>query len=87
MLLSQLFERFVKASPVTVMMQALFEHALNPQFVDEVFQRHAERQKSRRLLFSTLIDLLTLVVCRVRPSLHAAYQLRVLLPGRWQSTS
>lgn len=76
MLLSQLFERFAKASPVTVMMQALFEHALSPAFVDDLFRRHAARQKSRTLLFSTLIDLLTLVVCRVRPSLHAAYQLR-----------
>ena len=76
MLLSELFERFVKASPVTVMMQALFEHTLNPQFLDELFQQHARRQKSRRLLFSTVIDLFTLVVCRVRPSMHAAYQLR-----------
>lgn len=76
MVLSQLFERFTKVSPVSVMMRALFEHALNPQFVDELFQQHSERQKARRLLFSTLIDLLTLVVCRVRPSLHAAYQLR-----------
>lgn len=75
-MLSHLFERFAKSSPVTVMVQALLEHALNPQFVDDLFQRHARRQKARTLLFSTLIDLMTLVVCRVRPSLHAAYQLR-----------
>lgn len=76
MLLSQVYERFVKVSPVTVMMRMLFEHALSPQFVDELFEQHSERQKARTLLFSTLIDLLALVVCRVRPSLHAAYQLR-----------
>lgn len=75
-MLSPLFERFAKCSPVTVMVQALLEHALSAQFVDDLFQRHAQRQRPRTLLFSTLIDLLTLVVCRVRPSLHAAYQLR-----------
>jgi hypothetical protein len=74
MLLGQVFERFVKESPVSVMVRGLLEKALCPQIVDDLFERSAKTQYTRELLFSTVVDLMSLVVCGVHPSVHAAHQ-------------
>jgi IS4 transposase len=76
MLLGEVFERFAAESPVSVMARAAFEHALPPEAVDELFAEHADRQYTRELLFSQLVDLMGLVVCRVQPSLNAAIRKR-----------
>ena len=76
MLLEPLFERFVAESPVSVMARATLEHALDPEALDRLFEDTAQRQYTRELLFSSVVELMALVVCRVRPSLHAAYQAR-----------
>lgn len=52
MLLGQVFERFVKESPVSVMVRGLLEKALCPQILDELFERSAKNQYTRELLFS-----------------------------------
>src|ERR1700730_17799753 len=41
---------------------------------ERLFEDHAERQYTRDLLFSSIVKLMSLVVCRIRPSLNAAYQ-------------
>jgi Transposase DDE domain len=74
MLLGQMFERFVKESPVSVMVRGLLEKALCPQILNELFERSAKTQYTRELLFSTVVNLMSLVVCGVHPSVHAAYQ-------------
>jgi hypothetical protein len=74
MLLSKVFERFAQKSPVSVMVRGLLEHALAPEFLDELFERTARTQYTRELLFSTTVDLMSHVVCGVRKSVHAAYQ-------------
>lgn len=74
MLLGQVFERFVKESPVSVMIRGLLEKALSPQILDELFERSAKTQYTRELLFSTVVNLMSLVVCGVHPSVHAAHQ-------------
>jgi DDE family transposase len=76
MLLGEVFDRFAAESPVSVMARAAFEHALPAEAVDELFAGHAERQYTRELLFSQLVDLMGLVVCRVQPSLNAASRKR-----------
>lgn len=43
-------------------------------FVDEVFGRVATARYTRKLLFSTLVRLLGLVVCRVRSAVRASIQ-------------
>jgi IS4 transposase len=73
-MLSDLFHRFIKASPVTVMIRGLLERLLNPAQLDEWFARTAEKQYTRELLFSTVVELLLQVVCGVRKSVHVAYQ-------------
>ncbi|QDU21835.1 transposase [Urbifossiella limnaea] len=76
MLLGEVFDRFAAESPVSVMARAAFEHALPADAVDALFAEHAERQYTRELLFSQLVDLMGLVVCRVQPSLNAAIRKR-----------
>jgi hypothetical protein len=76
MLFKDLFDRFVDESPICVMARGLMERALTPLRVDVLFEKTAQRQYTRELLFSTTVDLMALVVCRVRPSVNAAYQAR-----------
>ncbi|MCZ2344480.1 MAG: hypothetical protein LC104_22195 [Bacteroidales bacterium] len=74
MILSALFEKFVQQSPISVMARGTLEHALAAEDIDQLFANAADRQYTRTLLFSTLVDLMSSVVCRIRPSIHAAYQ-------------
>src|SRR5262249_43223371 len=64
----------VNASPVTVMLRGVLEHALPSEGINQLFTDVAERQYTRELLFSSVVDLMCVVVCRIRPSVHAAYQ-------------
>lgn len=70
----EVFQKLAAKHPEAVMVRATLEQALPPSFVDETFRRVANKQYTRKLLFSTLVRLLSMVVCRVRPSVHAAYQ-------------
>ena len=74
MLLNDVFEQFARDSPLSVMAQGVLENALNPTVVDQLFEDVAERQYTRKLLFSSVVDLMGLVVCRIQPAVHAAYQ-------------
>jgi hypothetical protein len=81
MLMAEIFDRFAKRAPVAVMARASLEFALEPHGLDALFARCADRQYERKLLFSTMVDLTSVVVCGVHPSVHAAYQaLREQLP-------
>lgn len=73
-MLSEIFHRFVKESPVTVMVRGLLERLLSPEQLDAWFERTAEKQYTRELLFSTVVDVLMQVVCGVRKSVNVAYQ-------------
>jgi hypothetical protein len=76
MVLDDIFERFAEQSPITVMARASLEHALAPQAIDELFERVSERQYTRTLLFSSVVDLMAAVVCKIRPTVNAAYRAR-----------
>jgi hypothetical protein len=67
----------VKAAPFCVMARAALESLFAPQRLDELFQRTAQRQYTHTLLFSQLVQLMTAVVLRQQPSIHAAYKNRV----------
>jgi hypothetical protein len=77
MSLPKVFERFARQSPVTVMMRGLLEYTLPPSRLDELFREHAVEQYEDELLFSTVVDLFSLVVCGARKSVNDAYKLRV----------
>ena len=74
MYLKQVFERFVKESPVSVMARVAMEHALAPDALDALFATCVEHQYVRELLFSSVVDTMGMVVCKVHPSINAAYQ-------------
>lgn len=74
MVLSQVFERFVEASPVSIMVRGLLEKVLCPQKLDELFERSTTNQYTKELLFSTVVEMMSTVACGIRPSIHAAYQ-------------
>src|SRR3954469_369879 len=74
MILGDVFERFAQDSPLSVMARGVIENALNPTLVDRLFQDVADKQYTKRLLFSSIVDLMGLVVCRIQPAVHAAYQ-------------
>lgn len=76
MVLSQVFERFVQESPVSVMVRGLLEKILCPQKLDELFERSTKTQYTRELLFSTVVEMMSSVTCGIRSSIHAAYQAR-----------
>ena len=64
MILSDVFERYVKKAPVSVMARTLMEVALAPEDLDALFDQHADRQYTRSLLFSTMVDLMGVVVSK-----------------------
>ena len=43
-ILSDVFQRFVEDSPVTVMTHAILENALPPATIDRLFEDHADRR-------------------------------------------
>jgi IS4 transposase len=71
--LGALFERYLQASPITVMSRALLERALDPQELDQVFSDTAHTQRTRELLFSSMVQLMVAVVTKVHPSIRSAY--------------
>jgi len=74
MLLGSIFERFVEKSPLRVMARGVMEYALDSERLNRLFEEAADQPSTRKLLFSSLVDLMSLVVCGARPSLRAAYR-------------
>ena len=72
MALDAVVARFIKHSPVTVMARLALGRVLDAQWIDDLFEQHSERQYTRQLLFSTTVDLMSIVAVGLRPSLHAA---------------
>jgi hypothetical protein len=69
-----LFQRFVEMSPVTVMLRATLENVFSPQAIDAIFADAAQEQYEGELLFSSVVDLLALVVWRQKKSVGEAYK-------------
>jgi hypothetical protein len=74
MLLDKVFAPFVKEKPICVMARAVLQRLLDPQHLDQLFARAAQRQYTHELLFSTLVDLLSRVILKQEPSVYAAYR-------------
>jgi IS4 transposase len=73
MRLGDVFERFLQQAPISVMFRALLERALDPDELNRLFEQTATSQYTRELLFSSVVDLMGLVVCGVHPSVRSAY--------------
>ena len=68
------FERFAAESPISVMSRGMIERVLNPEQLNEWFDKTAESQYTRELLFSSVFDIMNRVVCGSHPSVNAAYR-------------
>ena len=73
-MLGKVFERFVDQAPAAVMVRGILERILGPEALNTLYDRVADRQYTRELLFSSVFQLMNLVVCKIQPSIHAAYQ-------------
>ena len=73
MIFSEVVNRFVEQSAVTVMFRGTLEYAVTPELLDEVFVKTAKRQRCAELLFSSMVDLLALVAAGIRKSVNDSY--------------
>ena len=79
--LGKVFKPFIEERPICVMARGVLENLLNPVRIDALFERTAEVQYTRDLLFSSVVDLMGQVVLGVQPSVHAAYQAQAEMIG------
>jgi hypothetical protein len=77
MVFAAVLQRFVNDAPVCVMATGLLESVFAPGKLDALFGPQAVSQYQRRLLFSTCVEVMAEVVCRIRPSANAAYTYRL----------
>ena len=73
-MLGKVFARFVEKSPISVMVRGTLERVLGAEQLDTWFARTAQKQYTRTVLFSTVYDILSQVVFRIKPSVRAAYR-------------
>jgi len=74
MILEPLFEQFLNKSAISVMARATIEHALSASALDKLFDRTAQSGYTRELLFSSLVDLMCLVVSGKALHVQSAFQ-------------
>ena len=72
--LTPLLERFAERTPLPVLARSVLERCLDAPQLDAWFESIAERQYTRKLLFSEVYGLMTQVVFRHQPSINTAYQ-------------
>lgn len=71
---SALLQKFMERSPIPVMVRALLERVLSPERLDACFARASKKQYTRELLFSSVFELMSLVVFKSFASINGAYQ-------------
>lgn len=71
------FELFREKAAVPVMARALMENAFAADQLDRLFEENAQQQRAGDLPFSQVVDLMSLAVMQIRPSVKAAYQEKV----------
>lgn len=74
MSINSMFSRFIEQAPVAVMVRSTFEHAFAPATLDAIFEKTAVRQRPSELLFSSVVDLLAMVVWRKHDSINEGYK-------------
>jgi len=73
-MLPDAFQPFLKDAPFCVMTRATLESLFASERLDELFRNTAQKQYTRELLFSQLVELMMAVVLQQQPSVYAAYR-------------
>lgn len=76
MIVREMMERMEQRAPMCVMLRAMLENAFAAERLDRLFERTAQLQENKTLLFSAVADIMGLVALKIQPSVHAAYQAR-----------
>ena len=84
MVMDAVVERCVEQSPVTVMARLALPRALEPAWIDELFERAGGTQYTRELLFSNTVELMSVVAVGLRPSIRIRG--RPCWPSAWRSS-
>jgi hypothetical protein len=66
-------EKYTQQRPAAVMTRGALEYAFADEHLDEIFRTHATTQYEHRLLFWSMVRLLSAVVMRRHRSVNAAY--------------
>jgi IS4 transposase len=74
MIHQEVIDRFLRRSPVSVMARGLYEYVFPPSYLDELFRKTAKKQREGELLFSLVVETLSLAVTSMRDSTNAAYE-------------
>lgn len=80
MVMDEVMARFVEQAPVPVMARLAVQRALDRNWIDGVFEGHRQSQYTRELLFSSVVEIMSVVAMGLRPSLHAAAKSYAKLP-------
>ena len=72
--------RFEEQSPLTMMARLTMQRVLEPAWLDELFEAERQRQYTRELLFSSVVDVMADVALGLKPSVYAAARARPQLP-------
>lgn len=81
-----IFERCIEKAPLATATRLLLEQSFAPQVLDDLFNRTAEEQYTRRVLFSDMVALMGTIVQRMHRSVHAAFT-KSQLPSKISMTS
>lgn len=73
-MLPRVFQAFIDASPVSVMVRGILERTLDAQTLDRLFDETAEVQYVRHLLFSECVHIMSDVVFRTSPAVYNWYR-------------
>lgn len=73
-MLPKVFQAFIDASPVGVMVRGILERTLEAETLDRLFEETAEVQYFRKLLFSDCVHIMSDVVFRTAPSVCNWYR-------------
>ncbi len=65
--------KFADKTPAAVMVNALSQRVLNADQLNQIFEEKSEKQYHRKILFSTLVELMLMVAFRYKDSPHQAY--------------
>ena len=80
MVMDDVLARFAERAPVPVMARLAVQRALDRDWIDTVFEEYRQSQYTRELLFSSVVELMSVVAMGLRPSLHAAAKAYARLP-------
>jgi hypothetical protein len=73
-MLDSVFDAFASKSPLTVIARGMMERAFNSEKLNEWFEKTAEVQYTRQLLFSSVFEIMSQVVSGHHVSVHSAFQ-------------